>query len=158
MKLLPMILEPYHYLLTAKRYDHPPRIKDGGRRAVLIRDIINPHTGELLGGYKKGIEGVVIPIDDNCLQQRFLEHLEWMRTGDGTYTKIERLDRTYDFFRYHTHHKTGKYELSHWHTYISRFDFEYVDIDKPVTKIEEKRIKAKSITNKVIQLNLFEDE
>ncbi|QIK58791.1 hypothetical protein G7050_02610 [Dysgonomonas sp. HDW5A] len=127
-KLLPMIMEPYYYLLTAKRYDHPPRAKDGRRKVVLIRDIIHPHTGELLGGYNKGTIGVVIPLDDNSLQRQFIEHNKWIAGNSLLFNNdTQRLDKTYDFFRYGTHYKTKKYELSHWHTYISRFDFEYID-------------------------------
>jgi len=150
-KLLPMILQPYHYLLTAKRYEHPPRIKDGGRKAVLIRDIIHPYTGELLGGYKKGTIGVVIPINESSLQNIFLYNQKWFNGDQTPYVAdSHRLDRTYDFFRYHTHHKTGKYELSHWHAHISRFDFEYISEEvKPVKPSKPKN-------PQVIQLNLFE--
>lgn len=126
-KLLPMIMKPYYFLLTAKRYDHPPRVKDGRRKVILIRDIIHPYTGEPLGGYNKGTIGVVIPLDENSLQRLFIEHSKWMVTGFSFNSDCQRLDRTYDFFRYGTHYKTKKYELSHWHTHISRFDFEYIE-------------------------------
>lgn len=155
MKLLPMILEPYHYLLTHRRYDHPPRIKDGARKAILIRDICNPYTGELLGGYKKGTMGVVVPIDEQCLQDMFLENKEWLLKRQSIYSKdCQRLDRTYDFFRYGTNYKTKKYELSHWHTYISQFDFEYIE-ETPESAKEEKQ--AKPIEKKIIQLSLVFD-
>jgi hypothetical protein len=148
MKLLPMILEPYHYLLIHRKYEHPPRIKDGARKAVLIRDIYNPYTGELLGGYKKGTIGVVVPINEQRLQDMFFENKEWLLKGKSIYRKdCQRLDRTYDFFRYGTHYKTRKYELTHWHTYISRFDFEYIN-----DNVEEKEKKE------TIQLSLFDNE
>lgn len=146
-KLLPMILKPYHYLLTAKRYDHPPRKKDGARKVVLVRDIINPYTGKLLGGYTKGTEGMIIPIDDNNLQRLFLKNKEWLLGESLCLSDCQRLDKTYDFFRYGTHYKTRKYELTHWHTYISRFDFEYIN-----DNVEEKEKKE------TIQLSLFDNE
>lgn len=153
-KLLPMIMEPYYYLMTAKRYDHPPRLKDDRRKVRLVRDIIHPYTGELLGGYNKGTIGVVVPLNEHNLQKMFIENLEWIN-GESLFNRdSQRLDKTYDFFRYGTHYKTGKYELTHWHTYISRFDFEYVDNEKE----ELPEIKIKSTTKKVIQLSIFDNE
>ena len=107
-------------------YNHPPTKKEGGRMAIIIRDVV--YNNRIL--LKKGTKGSVIPFGNFGLYMKFKDYTSWLRQkpvkicNDILY-ESSRLSRTYDFF--HTYMKDGKEKVGSWHTYISRLDFEYVD-------------------------------
>ncbi len=123
VKLLPILeLDINHYGI----YNLPPTKKEGGRKAVIIRDVI--YNGRVL--LKKGTKGSVIPLSSFGLYMLFKDQNGWLQEKQITsYSNFiyesSRLDRTYDFF--HTFKKNGKEIVGTWHTHISRLDFQYVD-------------------------------
>lgn len=127
LKLLPMpprnARECYPY---ESLYNLPPTYKEGAKKVVLIRDLIQ-YNGKPL--WKTGTEGVIIPIQRTALAELFEnvrmyhEHFsEWQKHG-GYYPC--RLDQTYDFFPLYTN-KKGQIRPSQYHTHISFADFQYL--------------------------------
>lgn len=108
-------------------YSHPPRLKEGARKAIVIRNIICESDGRIL--LKKGTTGLVIPLRAQNLYVLFEKHANWLFKGflwnHFPHFGAARLDQTYDFFHHFT--KDGKTSVGTWHTYISFFDFEYMD-------------------------------
>lgn len=127
LKLLPMpplsAAECYPY---QPLYNLPPTYKEGARKVVLIRDLIN-NDGR--PSWKAGTKGVIIPIRSIDLAELFenvrmyYEHFtEWEKHG-GYYPC--RLDKTYDFFPFYMN-KRGKIRPSQYHAHISFADFQYL--------------------------------
>lgn len=123
IKLLPILeLDINNY----GTYNLPPTKKEGGRKAVIIRDVI--HNGRVL--LKKGTKGAVIPLGNFGLYMLFKDYNNWLQEKRiSSYSNFiyesSRPDRTYDFFR--TFKKDGKDIVGTWHTHISRLDFQYID-------------------------------
>lgn len=124
MKYLPLINLP---LDNYGMYNLPPTKKEGGRMAVIVRDVI--FNNRVL--QKKGTKGAVIPFSNFGLCMLFQSYNSWLRENKVTSNSnflIEgpaNLSRTYDFF--HTYNKNGKEIVGTWHTHISQGDFQYLD-------------------------------
>lgn len=121
MKLLP-IIEVNEY----GTYNHPPTKKDGGRMAIITRDVMYGNRVLL----KKGTQGTVIALNSLSLLFKFKDYNDWLRENSITsysnylYERAS-FNRTYDFF--HTFTKNGKTKVGTWHTHISQSDFQYIE-------------------------------
>ncbi|WP_373156642.1 hypothetical protein [Bacteroides cellulosilyticus] len=121
MKLLPIL-----NVSTYKTYNHPPTRKEGGRMAIITRDV--KYKDKVL--LKKGTKGAVIAFSTFGLYMKFEDYNNWLQekqiTSYSNYLyESSMLSRSYDFF--HTFTKNGRTKVGTWHTYISRDDFEFLD-------------------------------
>lgn len=137
MKLLPMSTD--YFYPCRPLHNLPPTKKEGARKVVLTRDHFY-NDGRI--SYKAGTRGVVIPIWDGAMQHlfreinEFFEDYEWWKKSKSRC----RTDRVYDFFPLYQNRKTGKIQISQYHSHISRFDFMYCEFkmkefDNPQLKL-----------------------
>lgn len=121
MKALPMA-KP---IQMGIEYNLPPLKREGYKKVILTRNVYSSTRNQLL--FKKGTEGVIVPLWQQGVYEKFRQFHIWI--SKGLYWNnglgISRLDKVYDFFPYYIDND-GKGQLSHWHAHVSYFDFRYI--------------------------------
>ncbi len=123
-----MLALPMAYPEKYGNYSSPPTYSEGARKVKIIR---RPEVFNDLN-WEKIKEGVVLPVPAGALYQMFKLHEEFYTgKGDSYYHKKNAiLDKVYDFYSFYINPETGKKQISIYHHYISRFDFEYIEEKK----------------------------